>query len=70
MAFSFDAPELDLEAESPAPRSEPAAESRRKPPQSKWGSDGLKKFKHPHGSHNKDITVEGSRKAKKKCGGS
>ena len=35
MAFSFDAPELDLEAESPAPRSEPAAESRRKPPQSK-----------------------------------
>ena len=35
MAFSFDTPELDLEAESPAPRSEPAAESRRKPPQSK-----------------------------------
>jgi len=35
MAFSFDARERALEAESPAPRGEPAAESRRKPPQSK-----------------------------------
>jgi hypothetical protein len=36
---SFDVPELDLEAESPAPQSGPAAESHRKPLQSKLGID-------------------------------
>src|SRR5207244_13324851 len=39
IASRFDARERALEAESPAPRGEPAAGSHRKPTQSKWGID-------------------------------